>query len=336
MHLMPNRSIALAVAIAWLVAGCAILTTSSGTTIVSIDGPRGTLTIECRGEAPITGDACQGWGERVRRNPDAIDAVRIVLTDRTGVGGCLADFQGDAAMGFWGWPLEAPDQIERAAQDSINAIVFNSSTDVPSGSVGYARWFGSGTHTYKGETFYSIVEGDVVVKSGLSVPQKTFDEIVTHELGHTIGFRHSDQGTPSSTQAVMKAILTGNYGATLGPWDVEAVRHVYEQVGGSLTPPAVSFTDDPLQPGVTIIKAIHLIELRNAVNAWRTAAGLAPMAPAGLREPRRGRPARCSGGSPAMTTGGADATVPDETDRRCRCGCFGPRVRPAVRAGVER
>lgn len=98
MHLMPNRSIALAVAIAWLVAGCAILTTSSGTTIVSIDGPRGTLTIECRGEAPITGDACQVWGERVRRNPDAIDAVRIVLTDRTGVGGCLADFQDDEGV----------------------------------------------------------------------------------------------------------------------------------------------------------------------------------------------------------------------------------------------
>jgi hypothetical protein len=162
-------------------------------------------------------------------------------------------------------------------QDSINAIVFNSSTDVPSGSVGYARWFGSGTHTYKGETFYSIVEGDVVVKSGLSVSQKVFDEIVTHELGHTLGFRHSDQGTPSSTQAVMKAILTGNYGASLGPWDVDAVRHVYGSTVTTPTPPAVAFTDDPLRPGITVIKALHLIELRNAVNAWRTAAGLAPI-----------------------------------------------------------
>ena len=160
-------------------------------------------------------------------------------------------------------------------QDSINSIVFNSATGVPAGSVGYAQWFGSGTHTYKGQTFYSIVEGDVVIKSGLSVSQKLFDEIVTHELGHTIGLRHSDQGTPSSTQAVMKAILSGNYGATLGPWDIEAVRHVYEQTASSCTPPSVSFTDDPLVPGVTRIKAIHLIELRNAVNAWRAAAGLA-------------------------------------------------------------
>ncbi len=163
-------------------------------------------------------------------------------------------------------------------QDSINTIVLNSASDVPSGSVGYARWFGSGTHTYKGETFYSIVEGDVAIKSGLTVSQKVFDEIVTHEIGHTIGFRHSDQGTPASNEAVMKAILTGNYGATLGPWDIEAVRHVYEQTSVLVPPPAPVFTDDPLVPRVTVIKALHLIELRNAVNSWRTAAGLAPVA----------------------------------------------------------
>ena len=171
-------------------------------------------------------------------------------------------------------------------QDSINAIVYNSD-EVPSGSVGYARWFGSGTHTYKNETFYSIIEGDVAVKRGISVSQKVFDEIVTHEVGHTLGFRHSDAATPSSTEAVMKAVVTGNYGATLGPWDVEAVRHVYEG-GSTATPPKVTFSDDPLQPGVTIIKAVHLTELRNAVNAWRKAAGLAEItawtdpSPAGL------------------------------------------------------
>jgi PKD repeat protein len=38
--------------------------------------------------------------------------------------------------------------------------------------------------------------------------------------------------------------------------------------------PAVIFTDDPLVPGSTIIKAVHLAELRTAVNAVRALAGL--------------------------------------------------------------
>ena len=37
-----------------------------------------------------------------------------------------------------------------------------------------------------------------------------------------------------------------------------------------------TFSDDPLQPGVTPIKAVHITELRDAVNLARTQAGLAP------------------------------------------------------------
>lgn len=245
-------------------------------------------------------------------------------------------------------------------QDSQNTIVFNSSTAVPGTALAYARWYGGREHNYKGETFYSITEGDVVVRAGINVSQKVFDEAVTHELGHTLGFRHSDGGTPSSTQAVMKGVLTGNYGASLGPWDIEAVRTVYESTistaplgipsnlvatangsasvsiswspaanatgyqlerrinngawqliatpsgtsyndtnvvdavtyvyrvratGESGTTPSaysnidhattIAFADDPLVPGETVIKAIHLIQLRLAVNAVRNAAGLA-------------------------------------------------------------
>lgn len=118
--------------------------------------------------------------------------------------------------------------------DGINSIGFNNSTDVPAGSIAYAQWYGGAQHNYKGELFITIIEGDVVVKSGLAISQKVFEEAITHELGHTLGFRHSDQGTPSSTQAVMKASLTGAYGATLGPWDIDAVRTVY--TGTTTTP----------------------------------------------------------------------------------------------------
>jgi hypothetical protein len=246
--------------------------------------------------------------------------------------------------------------------DDKNTIVYNNTGDVPAGAIAYARWYGGNTHEYKGEQFYSIVEGDVVVKANLSVSAKVFDEAITHELGHTLGFRHSDAGVPSSTQAVMKTILSGAYGATLGPWDIDAVRTVYEstvstaplgvpsnlvatatsssrvaiawsaaanatgyqlerssndsafillaspsgtsyidlQVSEGVTyvyrvratgetgtvPSAYSnrdhattivFVDDPLVPGITPVKTIHLTQLRQAVNEVRIAAGLAPV-----------------------------------------------------------
>lgn len=130
-------------------------------------------------------------------------------------------------------------------EDDVNTIVFNSSTGVPSGAIGYSKWFANATHTYKGETFYSIAEGDVVMRSGLTVTQKVFDEAVAHEVGHTLGFRHSDQGTPTSNAAVMRSAVTGTYGAALGPWDVEAVTHVYTNT--TTTPPCTppSITTQP-------------------------------------------------------------------------------------------
>lgn len=56
-------------------------------------------------------------------------------------------------------------------------------------------------------------------------------------------------------------------------------------LAGSLTSPfgtpdiatTVAFADDPLVPATTIIKAIHVEQLRSAVNALRAAAGLTPL-----------------------------------------------------------
>ncbi|MGW8258446.1 MAG: adenylate/guanylate cyclase domain-containing protein, partial [Thermoguttaceae bacterium] len=34
-------------------------------------------------------------------------------------GGVVGDFQGDAAMGFWGWPLAQPDAVERTCRAAL-------------------------------------------------------------------------------------------------------------------------------------------------------------------------------------------------------------------------
>jgi hypothetical protein len=155
------------------------------------------------------------------------------------------DYIGAAQRGLAAWTNDAGSNVNYVyggtsaagfVNDDQNTIVFNSATDVPAGALAYAKWYGGAEHTYKGENFISISEGDVVMKQNPGVTQKVFDEAITHELGHTLGFRHSDQGTPSSTQAVMKAVLSGQYGAALGPWDIEAVRAVYETGAGPTLP----------------------------------------------------------------------------------------------------
>jgi hypothetical protein len=138
-------------------------------------------------------------------------------------------------------------------QDGQNTIVFNSTTGVPAGAIGYSQISSAGTHTYNGETFYTVVEGDVVMKSGLSVSAAVFEEAVTHEVGHSIAFRHSNEGTPADSNAVMNSVSTGRFGSTLQAWDREAASHVYGS-GTTTTPPPCSppvITSQPASRTIT-------------------------------------------------------------------------------------
>ena len=153
--------------------------------------------------------------------------------------------------------------------DGRNTIVYNASSGVPSGAIGYARWYAAGSHTYNGETFYTTTEGDVIMRSGLTVSQTVFDEAVTHEVGHTLGFRHSDQGTPASTTAVMNSVVYGKLGAKLAAWDVEAVSTVYAAATATLPPCAAPVI--VTQPASTSVTA------GNATTLTVTASGTDPL-----------------------------------------------------------
>ncbi len=52
------------------------------------------------------------WG----RVSAALDVMTSNISDLDGV---IGDFQGDAAMGFWGWPLACPDRALRAARAAL-------------------------------------------------------------------------------------------------------------------------------------------------------------------------------------------------------------------------
>lgn len=106
----------------------------------------------------------------------------------------------------------------------------------------------SGNNVVNGETFATTNEADVEMNRGLAnctllFNNGDFNSAVTHELGHTLGFRHADQNRGSNgacssdpslecaSSAIMTAFVTPGINAALQTWDQHAVQAVYP--GGS-------------------------------------------------------------------------------------------------------
>jgi hypothetical protein len=138
--------------------------------------------------------------------------------------------------------------------DGINVVEFNDPQNRISGS-----WTGSGTigicfnsfsntHSFAGLTWWSISDADVVFQNGFPGTHGAFATAMTHELGHGIGWRHSNQdritqGACDPTQeectsaAIMNSSVNSSYNYTLQPWDVNAAQSVYP--GGTCGPACV-------------------------------------------------------------------------------------------------
>ncbi|HKO58345.1 MAG TPA: M57 family metalloprotease [Thermoanaerobaculia bacterium] len=151
-----------------------------------------------------------------------------------------------------------------ALPDGINSIMLNDpASEIPGsygGRIGGATlalatgWFSAKTaHSYGGERFYTIEEADVVVQDGVTgraLGGNAMDHIITHELGHAIGLRHSDEASggngTTSSHAVMSSRLDTDFdqiSATLQAWDREALAAVYG-ASAACTPPTI--TGQPL------------------------------------------------------------------------------------------
>jgi hypothetical protein len=126
--------------------------------------------------------------------------------------------------------------------DGLNIIYLGQSPTDPLCDGGTACMLGSGNsqHTYKGETFISISDTDIMVSN--SVGPSQFEALITHELGHSIGFRHSNQGTPSDGEAIMAFPVNAGLGSHLQQWDRDANDTVYGNGVACVAPTSASIS----------------------------------------------------------------------------------------------
>jgi hypothetical protein len=146
----------------------------------------------------------------------------------------------------------------------------------------------SGTNVVNGETFVTTLEGDVEMNRGLAnctllFSNGDFNTAVTHEIGHTLGFRHSDQNRNSnaacstdpslecSNLAVMKSFIPNGINGVLQPWDINAVRAVYP--GSTLPPPPPPC----VAPTILSSSQQQIVTQGFSVTLSVTAAGTAPL-----------------------------------------------------------
>ena len=137
----------------------------------------------------------------------------------------------------------------------------------------------SGQNSVGGETFVTTVEGDVEMNRGIANCTLLFNNgdwnsAVTHELGHTLGFRHADQDRASSGEctsdpslecsntAIMKSFINNGLNAALQTWDQHAVQAVYPgnvcAPGGPPPCTAPSITAQPASATITAGGSVQL------------------------------------------------------------------------------
>jgi hypothetical protein len=93
--------------------------------------------------------------------------------------------------------------------------------------------------TFAGQQFAHISEGDLTVADGLGkcMNREGFDEVLTHEIGHTIGMGHSSENAnepnPLLRDATMYYLLhLDGRGAGLRPDDIAGISALYPVQGG--------------------------------------------------------------------------------------------------------
>ena len=86
-----------------------------------------------------------------------------------------------------------------------------------------------GAYTLDGEYFWDIEEADVVMEGGRQA-QSCYNTVMTHEVGHTLGFRHSNRALPGgqdTEDAIMNSGIRCEWNGYLKDYEESAASTVY-------------------------------------------------------------------------------------------------------------
>jgi hypothetical protein len=152
------------------------------------------------------------------------------------------------------------------AEDGERAILFNDPNgDVSPPVIGIAQIRGNSTYTnVPGDPTRYIDMGEVdIVMDNIAWSQCLLDVATTHEVGHTLGFRHSNQDQSGGTcggalDCSGSAIMNSSVGCgvtSLRQWDLDAANTVYG--AGPVCTPA-SITTPPVNRNISIGQSTSL------------------------------------------------------------------------------
>lgn len=153
----------------------------------------------------------------------------------------------DRAMAAWNNEPNSSVSLDQGAASSDgfesngrNTVVFAASLppEAGGGAVGFASVAGGTPYSQGGITWIATSESDVIVKNGFTSNGSVLDAVIAHELGHSLGFRHSGDSAPATSNALMNEVVPAG-GATLRQWDIDAVSTVYG-AGPVCTAPSIT------------------------------------------------------------------------------------------------
>lgn len=138
--------------------------------------------------------------------------------------------------------------------DGTSAVAFNDPNNELGSFTGGVGGVSAVTGSYQlpdgSGTAFATSEVDVVVSKNFSpVQQSCLNSVMAHELGHTLGFRHSDKNGSDSAacaapldcsgSALMTSVTQCGFNGNLQAWDTSAVQTVYG-TGPVCTNPGIS------------------------------------------------------------------------------------------------